>query len=90
MAENVRTAPTGTDVPSAVTTCRTPHRISSGAAARALGSNGFPPAQRIPLRSALFASAAAGRLPLAIANPDSSPVIAYYQLPKQLTGVSPR
>jgi hypothetical protein len=53
-----------------------------------LANEDLMPAVRIPARSALFASAAARRVPLAVSDPDSSPAIAYYQLANQLTVVS--
>jgi chromosome partitioning protein len=53
------------------------HRLSSRSADRELAVAGLPPAGRIPSRSALVARAAERRVPLAIAEPDSSPALAY-------------
>ena len=47
-------------------------------------------AVRIPARSALFARAAAGQVPLAVTHPDSSPALAYHLLAEQVTAVSAR
>jgi chromosome partitioning protein len=67
-----------------------PHRISSRTIEHALVCEGVLPAIRIPARSALFARAAAARVPLAVSDSDSSPAIAYHQLAEQLTAVSAR
>jgi chromosome partitioning protein len=67
-----------------------PHRISSRAIEHALECEGLAPAVRIPARSALFARAAAQRVPLVVSDPDSSPAIAYHHLAEQLTAVSAR
>jgi len=67
-----------------------PPRISSRVIEQALVCEGLSPAIRIPARSALFARAAANRVPLAVSDPDSSPAIAYHQLVEQLTAVSAR
>ena len=67
-----------------------PHRISSRTIEHALVCEGLVPAVRIPARSALFARAAADRVPLAVRDPDSSPAIAYRHLAEQLTAVSAR
>jgi chromosome partitioning protein len=66
------------------------HRISSRTIEHALAGEGLAPASRIPARSALFARAAAGRVPLAVSDPDSPPAIAYHRLVEHLTAVSPR
>jgi chromosome partitioning protein len=67
-----------------------PLRISSRTIERALVCEGLAPAIRVAARSALFARAAADRIPLAVSDPDSSPVIAYDHLADQLTAVSAR
>jgi chromosome partitioning protein len=67
-----------------------PWRISSRAIEESLVCEGLVPAVRIPARSALFARAAADRVPLAVSDLDSSPVIAYRHLSEQLTAVSAR
>jgi chromosome partitioning protein len=67
-----------------------PQPISSRVIEQALVCEGLSPAIRIPARSALFARAAADRVPLAVSDPDSSPAIAYHQLVEQLTAVSAR
>jgi chromosome partitioning protein len=74
----------------AILTRWAPHRISSRRIEHALVCEGFAPTLRIPARSALFARAAAGRVPLAVSDPDSSPTIAYHQLVEQMTAVSTR
>jgi chromosome partitioning protein len=74
----------------AILTRWAPHRISSRTIEHALVREGFAPAIRIPARSALFAHAAAGRVPLAVSDPDSSPAIAYHHLVAQTTAVSAR
>jgi chromosome partitioning protein len=74
----------------AILTRWAPHRISSRAIEHALAAEGLVPAMRIPARSALFARAAADRVPLAGSDPDSSPAIAYHHLVEQLTAVSAR
>jgi chromosome partitioning protein len=71
----------------AILTRWAPHRISSRAIEHALVCEGLKPAMRIPARSALFARAAADRVPLAVSDPDSSPAIAYHQLAEQMTAV---
>jgi hypothetical protein len=48
------------------------------------------PAVRVPARSALFASAAAARVPLAVSAPDSAPSLAYELLAKRITEVTVR
>jgi chromosome partitioning protein len=74
----------------AVLTRWQPYRISSRTIEDALVRDGLTPAIRIPARSALFARAAAGEIPLAISDPDSSPAIAYHVLAEQLAAVSAR
>ncbi len=74
----------------AILTRCAPQRISSRAIEGALVDEGLTPAVRIPARSALFARAAADRVPLALSDPDSSPAIAYHQLAEQLMAVSAR
>jgi chromosome partitioning protein len=74
----------------AILTRWAPHRISSRTMEHALVCEGFARALRIPARSALFARAAAGRVPLVVSDPDSSPAIAYHQLAEQMTAVSTR
>jgi chromosome partitioning protein len=66
------------------------YRISSRTIEQALVCEGLVPAVRIPARAALFARAAADQVPLAVANPDSSPAIVYRLLAEQLTAVSAR
>ena len=46
--------------------------------------------QRVPARSALFASAAAARVPLAVTAPDSSPILAYDLLAERIIEVIAR
>ena len=55
----------------AIVTRWAPHRISSRTIEHALVCEGLSPATRIPARSALFARAAADRVPLAVRDPDS-------------------
>ena len=43
------------------------------------------PAVRVPARSALFAGAAAARVPLAVTAPDSAPILAYDLLAERIT-----
>ena len=66
------------------------YRISSRTIEQALVCEGLAPKVRIPARSALFARAAAGQVPLAVSNPESSPAIVYRLLAEQLTAVSAR
>jgi chromosome partitioning protein len=68
----------------AILTRWAPHRVSSRTIEHALVREGLAPAIRIPARSALFARAAADRVPLAVSDPDSSPAIAYHQLTEQM------
>lgn len=72
----------------AILTRWVPQRVSSRAIEAALVDEGLAPAVRIPARSALFARAAADRVPLAVSDPDSSPAVAYHQLAEQLMAVS--
>jgi chromosome partitioning protein len=65
-------------------------RVSSRTIEDALICEGLAPAVRVPARSALFARAAAGQVPLAVSNPDSSPAIAYRLLAEQLAAVNAR
>jgi len=74
----------------AILTRWAPQRVSSRAIEHALMCEGLTPTARIPARSALFARAAADRVPLAVSDPDSSPAIAYHQLAEQLMAVSAR
>ncbi len=74
----------------AILTRWAPQRVSSRAIEHALMCEGLTPAARIPARSALFARAAADRVPLAVSDRDSSPAIAYEQLAAQITAVSAR
>ena len=74
----------------AVLTRWQPWRISSRAIEDALVCEGLAPAVRIPARSALFARAAADRVPLAVSDPDSSPAIVYRLLAEQLAAVNAR
>ncbi len=73
-----------------ILTCWAPRRISSGLIERELEYEGLTPAVRVPARSALFARAAASRVPLAVSDPDSAPAVAYRQLAEHLAAVSPR
>ena len=66
------------------------YRISSRTIEQALVFDGLAPTVRIPARSALFARAAAGRVPLAVSNPESSPAIVYRLLADWLTAVRAR
>ncbi len=74
----------------AVLTRWQPWRISSRTIEEALECEGMTPAARIPARSALFARAAADRVPLAVSDPDSSPAIVYRHLAEQLVAVNAR
>ncbi|MHB1837342.1 MAG: ParA family protein [Solirubrobacteraceae bacterium] len=62
-----------------------PLRISSRSIERSLLVDGLQPAVRIPARSALFAEAAAARVPLAVTACDSAPILAYDLLAERLT-----
>ncbi len=74
----------------AILTRWAPYRISSRSAERALCEHDFVIAERIPSRSALFAGAAAKRVPLTVLSPDSSPAIAYDRTATQLIAVRAR
>ena len=74
----------------AILTRWAPQRISSRTIEHALVCEGLAPAIRIPARSALFARAAADRVPLAVSDPESSPAIAYRLLAEQMRAVSAR
>jgi chromosome partitioning protein len=67
-----------------------PLRISSRQIEQALVIESLRPAVRVPARSALFASAAAARVPLAVTAPDSSPILAYHLLAEQIIEVTAR
>ena len=62
-----------------------PLRISSRLIEQALVVEDLRAAVRVPARSALFASAAAARVPLALAAPDSAPILAYHLLATRIT-----
>jgi ParB family transcriptional regulator, chromosome partitioning protein len=53
-----------------------PLRISSRLVEQSLQLESLRPAARVPARSALFASAATARVPLALSAPDSAPILA--------------
>jgi chromosome partitioning protein len=74
----------------AVLTCWQPLRISSRLIEQALVVESLRPAVRVPARSALFASAAAARVPLAVTAPDSAPILAYDLLGERITEVIAR
>ena len=67
-----------------------PLRISSRLIDQALLAESLRPAVRVPARSALFASAAAARAPLAVTSPDSAPILAYDLLAERITEVIAR
>ena len=67
-----------------------PLRISSRLIEHALAVENLRPAARVPSRSALFASAAAARVPLAVTAPDSSPILAYDLLAERIIEVIAR
>jgi chromosome partitioning protein len=67
-----------------------PLRISSRLIERALVAESLRPVVRVPARSALFASAAAGRVPLAVTALDSAPILAYDLLAELITEVIAR
>ena len=81
-------APPPTLVP--VLTRFQPLRISSRLIEHALVIESLRPAVRVPARSALFASAAAACVPLAVTAPDSAPVLAYALLAERITEVIAR
>jgi chromosome partitioning protein len=62
-----------------------PLRISSRLIEQALVVENLRPAVRVPARSALFARAAAARVPLAVTAPDSAPILAYDLLAERIT-----
>ena len=62
-----------------------PLRISSRLIEQALMVESLRPVIRVPARSALFASAAATRVPLAVTAPDSAPILAYDLLAERIT-----
>jgi chromosome partitioning protein len=62
-----------------------PLRISGRLIEQALLVENLQPAVRVPARSALFAAAAAARVPLAITAPDSAPILAYDLLAERIT-----
>lgn len=74
----------------AVLTRWQPERISSRTIEETLVCEGPTPAARIPCRPALFARAAADRVPLALSRPDSSPAIAYHLLAGRFVGANVR
>jgi chromosome partitioning protein len=67
-----------------------PPRISSRLIEHALVIESLRPIVRVPARSALFASAAAARVPLAITAPDSAPILAYDLLAERIIEVIAR
>jgi len=67
-----------------------PLRVSSRRIEEALEADGLRPEGRIPARAALIAHAAADRVPLAVTQPDSSPVSAYRRLASRLEVVIAR
>ncbi len=74
----------------AVLTRWQPWRISSRTIEESLECEGLVPAVRVPARSALFARAAADRVPVAVSDPDSSPAVVYRRLAEQLVVVNVR
>jgi chromosome partitioning protein len=74
----------------AILTRWSPQRISSRTIEHALVTDDLALVARIPARSALFASAAAARVLLAVSDPDSAPAIAYHHLTEQLMKESAR
>jgi chromosome partitioning protein len=64
-----------------------PLRISSRLIEQSLLLESLQPAARVPARSALFASAAAARVPLAVNAPESAPILAYDLLAERITEV---
>jgi hypothetical protein len=67
-----------------------PNRISSRSIEAGLAGSGLAPAARIRLRSASLAHAAAARVPLALAAPDSSIALTYQRLVEQLRELGDR
>ena len=70
-----RNAPSAAPMP--ILTRWHPLRISSRLIDQALVVESLRPVVRVPARSALFAGAAAARVPLAVSAPDSAPILAY-------------
>ena len=64
------------------------YRVSSRTIEQALVCEGLAPAVRIPARSAPFARAAAGQVPLAVSHPGRSPAIVSRLLAEQLLAVN--
>ena len=62
-----------------------PLRISSRLIVQSLLRESLRPAVRVPARSALFASAAAACVPLAVTAPDSASILAYGRLAERIT-----
>ena len=87
LAERLDMSPPGLD---SVLTRWQRHRISGREIEAALVAARLAPVGRIPSRSALFARAAAHRMPLSVGEPDSSPAIAYGSLAETVVGVSAR
>jgi chromosome partitioning protein len=67
-----------------------PLRISSRLIEHALVIESLRPIVRVPARPALFASAAAAGVPLAVTAPDSAPILAYNLLAERITEVIAR
>jgi chromosome partitioning protein len=67
-----------------------PLRISSRLIERSLVGESLQPAVRVPAGSALFARAAAARLPLAVTAPDSAAILAYDVLAERIAEVTAR
>ena len=76
--------------PMSVLTRWHPLRISSRQIEHALVVESLRPAVRVPARSALFASAAASRAPLAVTAADSGPILAYDLLAERIIEVIAR
>ena len=72
-------------VPMPILTRWHPLRISSRLIDQALVVESLRPVVRVPARSALFAGAAAARVPLAVSAPDSAPILAYDLLAERIT-----
>ena len=62
-----------------------PLRISSRLIEQALVVENLRPIVRVPARSALFAGAAAARVPLAVTARDSAPILVYDLLAERIT-----
>jgi chromosome partitioning protein len=67
-----------------------PLRISSRLIEQALAGENLRPAVRVQARAALFASAAAAGVPLAVIASDSAPILAYDLLAERITEVIAR